>query len=49
MVEQLLPFLSEIGFPAIIAFYLLHRIETKLDAMIQSVQSLGKLLYEMRR
>ncbi|WP_325167496.1 YvrJ family protein [Lederbergia citri] len=39
-VEQILPFLSEVGFPALVTFYLLYRIETKLEAVLQSLQSL---------
>jgi len=38
--EQFLPFISEVGFPALVTFYLLYRIETKLEAVIQSIQSL---------
>nr|WP_285863421.1 YvrJ family protein [Lederbergia lenta] len=39
-VEQILPFISEVGFPVVVTFYLLYRIETKLEAVIQSIQSL---------
>ncbi|RWR11671.1 YvrJ family protein [Siminovitchia fortis] len=38
--EQILPFLSEVGFPALVTFYLLYRIETKLEDVVQSIQSL---------
>ncbi|GIN21338.1 MAG TPA: YvrJ family protein [Bacillus bacterium] len=38
--EQLLPFFSEVGFPALVTFYLLYRIETKLEDVVQSIQSL---------
>ncbi|MCM3109723.1 YvrJ family protein [Lederbergia lenta] len=38
--EQILPFISEVGFPVVVTFYLLYRIETKLEAVIQSIQSL---------
>ncbi|MBS4176941.1 YvrJ family protein [Lederbergia citrea] len=38
--EQILPFISDVGFPVIVTFYLLYRIETKLEAVIQSIQSL---------
>lgn len=31
---------SEVGFPIIVTFYLLHRIEQKLDQLNQSVQSI---------
>ncbi|MFC4322642.1 YvrJ family protein [Litchfieldia salsa] len=39
--EQWIPFIQEIGFPIIVTFYLLHRIETKLDTLIDSIQSLS--------
>lgn len=38
--EQLLPFISEVGFPIVVTLYLLHRIETKLDVMIETMQAL---------
>ncbi|RST71278.1 YvrJ family protein [Siminovitchia acidinfaciens] len=38
--EQILPFISEVGFPALVTFYLLYRIETKLEDVVQSIQSL---------
>ncbi|MFD1777608.1 YvrJ family protein [Fredinandcohnia salidurans] len=38
--EQLLPFIQEVGFPVVVTFYLLHRIETKLDSVIDSIQML---------
>ncbi|MEK3886808.1 YvrJ family protein [Bacillus sp. FSL K6-3431] len=38
--DQILPFISEVGFPAIVTLYLLYRIEAKLEAVIQSIQSL---------
>lgn len=31
--EQWMTFIQEISFPIIVSFYLLHRIETKLDAI----------------
>ncbi|WP_230137716.1 YvrJ family protein, partial [Peribacillus frigoritolerans] len=31
--DQILPFVSDIGFPIIVTLYLLHRIETKLDTL----------------
>lgn len=31
--EQWLAYIQEISFPIIVSFYLLHRIETKLDAI----------------
>ncbi|WP_453996187.1 YvrJ family protein [Bacillus nitroreducens] len=38
--EHLLPFIQEVGFPVVVTFYLLHRIETKLDSVIDSIQML---------
>ncbi|WP_099354517.1 YvrJ family protein [Fredinandcohnia onubensis] len=38
--DQLLPFIQEVGFPVIVTFYLLHRIESKLDSVIDSIQML---------
>ncbi|MBP1081205.1 MULTISPECIES: YvrJ family protein [Bacillus] len=32
--------ISEVGFPIIVTFYLLHRIEQKLDQLNQSIQSI---------
>ena len=42
--EELIPFISQVGFPIVISFYLLNRIETKLDIMITSIQSLPALI-----
>jgi len=39
-VDQLLPFIKEVGFPVVVTFYLLHRIESKLDSVIDSIQML---------
>lgn len=42
--EQLIPFISDVGFPIVVTLYLLHRIEAKLDTVVQSIQSLpGRL------
>ncbi|MFT4416291.1 YvrJ family protein [Fredinandcohnia humi] len=38
--EYWLPFVQEVGFPVVVTFYLLHRIETKLDSVIESIQTL---------
>jgi hypothetical protein len=38
--ESWLPFIQEVGFPVVVTFYLLHRIETKLDSVIDSIQML---------
>ncbi len=39
-VDQILPFISDIGFPIIVTLYLLHRIETKLDTLNQTIVEL---------
>ncbi|WP_218958470.1 MULTISPECIES: YvrJ family protein [Bacillaceae] len=39
-----MPFISEVGFPIIVTLYLLYRIESKLDAVVQSIQSLPERL-----
>ncbi|WP_110926868.1 YvrJ family protein [Bacillus massiliglaciei] len=38
--DQILPFISDIGFPIIVTLYLLHRIETKLDTLNQTIVEL---------
>ncbi|WP_412899406.1 YvrJ family protein [Bacillus sp. 1P02SD] len=38
--EQLLPLIQEVGFPVVVTFYLLHRIERKLDSLIDGIQML---------
>ncbi|WP_077623389.1 YvrJ family protein [Sediminibacillus massiliensis] len=35
-----LPLLTDIGFPAAVTFYLLHRIEGKLNTLIETIHSL---------
>jgi hypothetical protein len=32
--------ISEVGFPIVVTLYLLYRIETKLDMVVQSIQNL---------
>ncbi|RSK26812.1 YvrJ family protein [Bacillus sp. HMF5848] len=38
--EQWVTLISEVGFPIIVTLYLLHRIEAKLEVLIQSIQAL---------
>nr|WP_263324626.1 YvrJ family protein [Neobacillus sp. Marseille-Q6967] len=38
--DQLVPFISEVGFPIVVTLYLLYRIESKLDMVVQSIQNL---------
>ncbi|PIC06211.1 MULTISPECIES: YvrJ family protein [Anoxybacillus] len=40
--EAYLSLLSDVGFPIAVTFYLLHRIEGKLDAVIDSIRTLGE-------
>lgn len=44
--EELLPILSEVGFPIIVTLFLLHRIEAKLDVVVNSIQGLPERLKE---
>jgi len=38
--EQWLNMISDIGFPILVSFYLLHRVEVKLDAIHAALVSL---------
>lgn len=38
--ETWMPFVAEIGFPVVVTFYLLHRIEGKLNILIESIHAL---------
>ncbi|WP_462410375.1 YvrJ family protein [Neobacillus sp. Marseille-QA0830] len=38
--EQIIPLISEVGFPIVVTLYLLYRIESKLDLVVSSIQSL---------
>jgi hypothetical protein len=40
ILEQLIPFISQVGFPIVVSLYLLYRIEAKLDLVVQSIQNL---------
>ncbi|MBM7693088.1 hypothetical protein JOC77_002527 [Peribacillus deserti] len=42
--ETLITFVSEVGFPIVVSLYLLYRVESKLDILIQSIQNLPLLL-----
>lgn len=46
MVEQFISFISDVGFPIVVTLYLLHRVEAKLDVVIQSIQGLPERLKE---
>src|SRR5699024_8253091 len=38
--ENWISFVTEVGFPIAVTFYLLHRIETKLNLLIESIHAL---------
>ncbi|ULT56764.1 YvrJ family protein [Neobacillus drentensis] len=38
--EQIIPFISEVRFPIVVTLYLLYRIESKFDLVVQSIQNL---------
>jgi hypothetical protein len=44
--EQIIPLISEVGFPIAVTHYLLYRIEGKLDMVVQSIQSLPERIKE---
>jgi hypothetical protein len=44
--EQFVPLISEVGFPVVVTLYLLYRIESKLDLVVQSIQNLPERLKE---
>ncbi|WP_066074629.1 YvrJ family protein [Neobacillus soli] len=38
--EEVISFISQVGFPIVVTLYLLYRIESKLDMVVQSIQEL---------
>ncbi|WHY85964.1 YvrJ family protein [Neobacillus novalis] len=38
--EEIISFISQVGFPIVVTLYLLYRIESKLDAVVRSIQEL---------
>jgi len=46
IVEQLIPIISQVGFPIVVTLYLLYRIESKLDLVVQSIQTLPDRMKE---
>ncbi|MDQ0242789.1 hypothetical protein J2S09_000325 [Bacillus fengqiuensis] len=38
--EEWMTFVSDVGFPIIVTLYLLHRIESKLDTLITSIEKI---------
>ncbi|MDQ6594881.1 MULTISPECIES: YvrJ family protein [Bacillus] len=47
--EQIIPIISEVGFPIVVTLYLLYRIEAKLDMVVQSIQSLPDRMREQMK
>ncbi|OIK10767.1 YvrJ family protein [Bacillus sp. MUM 116] len=47
--EQIIPIISEVGFPIAVTLYLLYRIESKLDMVVQSIQSLPDRMREQMK
>lgn len=44
--DELIPLISEVGFPIVVTLFLLHRIEAKLDVVVTSIQNLPERLKE---
>lgn len=42
--ESWVSVLTEVGFPILVTFYLLHRVEGKLDVLIDAIQGLPEKL-----
>ena len=42
--ESFIPLISEVGFQVAVTLYLLYRIESKLDMLVQSIQGLPERL-----
>ncbi|MFZ0443624.1 MAG: YvrJ family protein [Bacillus sp. (in: firmicutes)] len=42
--ESFIPLISKVGFPIAVTLYLLYRIESKLDMVVQSIQGLPERL-----
>ncbi|WP_066369708.1 YvrJ family protein [Neobacillus fumarioli] len=44
--EQIIPIISEVGFPIAVTLFLLYRIEAKLDLVVESIQNLPDRMKE---
>lgn len=44
--ETIIPLISEVGFPIVVTLYLLYRIETKLNVLIETLQNLPQRIRE---
>lgn len=42
--EAWVSFVTDVGFPVVVTFYLLHRIEGKLNQLIESIHALPEHL-----
>ncbi|WP_416827056.1 YvrJ family protein [Ectobacillus polymachus] len=40
--EQWVPLIANVGFPIVVTLYLLHRVETKLDAVVLAIEKLSQ-------
>ncbi|RDW15545.1 YvrJ family protein [Oceanobacillus chungangensis] len=47
--ETWVSFITEVGFPIAVTFYLLHRIEGKLNLLIESIHSLPAKMKEQQQ
>ncbi len=47
--ELWIPILSEYGFPIMVTFYLLHRLEQKLDKVTAAVEQLPEKLSDSQK
>ncbi len=44
--EEFIPLISDVGFPIVVTLYLLYRIETKLNTLIETMQAMPRRMYE---
>jgi hypothetical protein len=42
--DQMIKFIGDVGFPIVVSLFLLYRIESKLDAVVESIQGLPERL-----
>lgn len=47
--EQWLQLIGDTGFPIVVTMYLMHRIEGKLDVLIQTIQMLPVRIHDEKR
>jgi hypothetical protein len=45
-VDQLISIINQVGFPIVVTLYLLYRIESKLDLVVHSIQTLPDRMKE---